>query len=456
MARLRIDTYGSQQALELSFDELKAMMLRKGVKKLYVKKLAANDNSKNQIYLGGDLSSVNKIPIESLEFYDSSSKRDEGKKASLIQGSVRFAWIDQSERVYPAPNAKLIVYPQYPEVRFSGFLRGSEVNLSEWMDVRRQGRSLGRYLFFGVDNEGSCIGYLSTPNSRISKEFRELHSSENQLLEEVSLYSGFASTSKSKLLSELLRIHNASPIDGKKLDGKTNLVKPYRASNGGGYTLEAELGIVPNGHAAPDFEGWEVKAHAGHVVTLMTPEPNGGLYKQKGVDYFVRTYGYPDRSGIQDRLNFGGVHVMGVKHHLTGLILTLRGYTPKTGTIDPGGGLCLIDDSERIAAEWSFAKLLEHWKKKHAKAVYVPYQRDSVDGLFRYSYSHVIGLGEGTDFLKFIDALYTKSIVFDPGIKLEGASRTTPDIKRRSQFRVKEKSLASLYNIWEKIDLLGR
>jgi hypothetical protein len=31
------------------------------------------------------------------------------------------------------------------------------------------------------------------------------------------------------------------------------------APNCGGYTLEAELGITPNGYSEPDFLGWEVK-----------------------------------------------------------------------------------------------------------------------------------------------------------------------------------------------------
>ena len=53
-------------------------------------------------------------------------------------------------------------------------------------------------------------------------------------------------------------------------------------------TLEAELGITPNGYAEPDFMGWEVKQYGvtdfiairpRSPVTLMTPEPTGGIYR---------------------------------------------------------------------------------------------------------------------------------------------------------------------------------
>ena len=71
-----------------------------------------------------------------------------------------------------------------------------------------------------------------------------------------------------------------------------------------------ELGISPNGYADPDFMGWEVKQYgvsdftsyrAKSPVTLMTPEPTGGLYRDEGVDAFLRRYGYADKSGKSTR-----------------------------------------------------------------------------------------------------------------------------------------------------------
>ena len=51
----------------------------------------------------------------------------------------------------------------------------------------------------------------------------------------------------------------------------------------------------------------------------MTPEPTGGHYKIHGVESFIRKFGYPDKMGREDRLNFGGVHKVGEKHLLLAL-----------------------------------------------------------------------------------------------------------------------------------------
>src|SRR5258706_12173126 len=92
---------------------------------------------------------------------------------------------------------------------------------------------------------------------------------------------------------------------------KDDTMAPCKGTNCGGYTLEAHLGIIPNGRAEPDFEGWEIKGcsvgdfsrQPAGPLTLMTPEPTGGLYKDHGAEAFVRRFGYPDQSGIADRWN---------------------------------------------------------------------------------------------------------------------------------------------------------
>lgn len=452
-----LDTFGNQAAREMSLNTLREMLSGRGVKKVYAKRLAPNDNSKNQVYLGADYSSLNVIPVESFQaFISGSAKADLKPGRPLMQGLVRFSWIDYLGCLHPAPGAKLILYPQYPEVRFSGFLQGSDVNASEWMDVSKQGRSIGRYLLIGVHPEGYCIGYLAVPGSRISGELEAGGLREAEpLLQEIALEAGLASSSREKLLRELLRIHRASPIDGKKMSAATGVPAPYKAANGGGYTLEAELGISPNGYAEPDYEGWEIKAHSGSAITLMTPEPTGGLYKSKGVDFFIRTYGYPDKNGKPDRLNFGGIHRVGERQASTGLAMVCRGYEVGSQKIDPFGGICLVDGKGELAAEWGFAKLLEHWNKKHAMAAYVPYERDVTERVSRYVFGSEVFLGEGTDFLRFLGSLACKAVYFDPGMKLVGVERRAPEIKRRSQFRINFRNLNALYVKWEKIDLIG-
>lgn len=239
---------------------------------------------------------------------------------------------------------------------------------------------------------------------------------------------------------------------------------PYSAQNGGGYTLEAELGITPNSYAEPDFMGWEVKQYGvsdftsfrpKSPVTLMTPEPTGGIYKENGVADFMKRFGDPDQSGKPDRFNFGGRYdCQRGQHILTGLRMILNGYDTDSSKItDMDGGMCLIDAHDRIAASWSFKGLMAHWNRKHAQAAYVP-------SLFRtpppeYSYGAHILLCEQTDFLLFLRAFAAGAIYYDPAVKVENASSARPDIKRRSQFRIAHADLTKLYRRNETVLLVA-
>jgi hypothetical protein len=172
------------------------------------------------------------------------------------------------------------------------------------------------------------------------------------------------------------------------------------------------------------------------------------------VDTFVRTYGYPDKNGIPDRLNFGGIHKIGERHPSTGLTMPLAGYVSGSKKVEADGGICLVDDKDRVAAEWKFTKILEHWNRKHARAAYVPYAANKSEDAIQYSYADHVSLGEGTDFSKLLNAFSTGNVYYDPGIKLVGASALHPEIKRRSQFRIRFGGLDSLYEQWETIPLL--
>lgn len=227
----------------------------------------------------------------------------------------------------------------------------------------------------------------------------------------------------------------------------------------GGYTLEAELGIIPNGRAEPDYLGWEVKAHTvrnflrpptAGSITLMTPNPNGGYYKENGVADFLRHYGYPDTKGIEDRINFGGVHRAGVpvnnvpKRGIVS-VLTVDGYDRASDTVtDPDRcGISLRTDNGHIIARWDYAGLLTHWQKKHENAVYVPMTKDISP--LRYSYGPVVRLGEKTSIRHFLRAISDGVIVYDPAPKLENAS-TAPRTKERHQFRIASRDIDKLYD----------
>ena len=176
----------------------------------------------------------------------------------------------------------------------------------------------------------------------------------------------------------------------------------------------------------------------------MTPEPNGGFYAANGVAAFVRRFGYPSPNTV-DRLDFTGTHKVDLQNNRTKLTLRISGVDTTTKAItDVGGSLDLVDAKGIAAATWTFGKLLEHWNRKHAFAVYVPYLRQDVPRAFKYE-SPVL-LAEGTDFPKFLSALCSQHVIHDPGCKVEAASSAKPMAKARNQFRISLNRLNVLYD----------
>jgi len=142
-----IGTYDTIEAKQATLDQVISILTNLGAKNIFVKRLASNDNSKNQPYFGAHLTDLPFIPSGNIEPSDSTSKKATDPKRQIkYQASIKLTWVDIGGNLYSAPNAKLIYYPQYPEVRFSGFLRGSKDNASKWMSPEKNGRSLGRWL----------------------------------------------------------------------------------------------------------------------------------------------------------------------------------------------------------------------------------------------------------------------------------------------------------------------
>jgi len=89
--------------LAASLGQLLDLMRHHGASRIYAKKLAPNDNSKNQVYLGGDFSALNIIPHGNIYTDDAEvagAVRDRAKAA------VAFYWIDEAGR-HHAPNTGL-------------------------------------------------------------------------------------------------------------------------------------------------------------------------------------------------------------------------------------------------------------------------------------------------------------------------------------------------------------
>jgi hypothetical protein len=417
--------------------------------KVFCKPLAENDNSKQQIYLGGSLDVVQMFPSTDIESDDSGAQ-------GIYKIKLDFFWVDENSSEQ-AKGAQLILYPQYPEVRLSGFLRGCRDAPNEIMrpvpkELRRSNNSAdGRVLFFGITADGRTLAYAASRESAIAREFESKQTSgafsRENLFYVLPLHG--QKSSREVLLEALSAIVLAGRHTSRRLDA-TGQIIPYRASNGGGYTLEALLKIIPNGRAEPDFLGWEIKSFKKSSITLMTPEPNGGFYAQERVESFVRRFGHPTEN---DTLYFTGMHRVGERSQTTGLHLHLRGFNSSKQIItDVNGAVELLTDAGDCAASWGFSKLMASWNKKHSQAAYVRYAMTSGE-IPEYSYLSPVGLGEGTSFAHYLNALHAGKVVYDPASKVVNASSEKATVKARSQFRIAYAHLPILYERFEKVPL---
>ena len=436
----------------MTLENLFSIFENNGCQKIFVKSLSPNDNSKNQVYLAGSFDLLNIFPIKEIVSDSSGDWERDRFKASL-----NFSWITDTGSLSPAPKSQLILYPKYPEIRFSGFLQKSENAPSDLMTIRLA----GRLLFLSVSDLGEILGYVAHPDSSIANDFNGIGG-----LQDYGVFKIYEIESekgaRENLIGQLQRIHGLGWIDSKRLD-KDGSVLSCLAPNCGGYTLEAELGIKPNGFSEPDYLGWELKQFGvsnflrtqSAIVTLMTPEPTGGFYKEQGVVEFLRKYGYPDRNGREDRINFGGIHKVGLTHPSTKLKMDLIGFDASVGKIkSTDGRIALLDESGNEVASWSFASLLKHWNRKHNQACYIPSMSQAHPSR-QYRFGNSVILGTGTDFTLLLKEMAVGNIYYDPGIKLENATIGIAKTKRRSQFRIKSANLGNLYKLKENVDLLN-
>lgn len=361
----------------------------------------------------------------------------------------------------PAPGAKLVLYPQYAaagEVRLSGFLSGCRDAPSHLFDPGREGRSEGRILVLAPLKDGRLVALAFAGGSPESMAIHALDGDLYAQFHRYELADEHALDSEEELLAQVHRIHSLGWLDPVRLNADGSW-RPCNGTNCGGVTLETHLGIRANGLAEPDFQGWEVKQHGvgsldrprAGPITLFTPEPTGGYYVTESPEYFIRTWGYADLRGRDDRINIGGVYkVSEAFHPRTNLRLVLDGYDPETLKFRGDGEVALVDPEDRVAASWSFAKLMNHWRKKHANAAFIP-SETRTDPLRQYRYGTDVMLGEGAYFRRLLQAFQAGVVYYDPGIKLEQASSGSPRLKRRSQFRVNSAGLPSLYDSFREV-----
>lgn len=436
--RPKMDVFDTIAALVSRFRDL-------GANRIFYKPLAENDNSKQQIYLGGSFGTLTYFPYGAV-------RAEPGLKEPTFKAALQFHWVGPGT-IEKAPGAQLILYPRYPEVRLSGFLAGCKTAPSSHLQpIPRQDRKGvdGRILFFGTTSDGLTLAHLAPAGSALSREALLTQDVGTGLFQELSIFGTQAGDSRSLVIQKLREIQLMGPVPSMRLDRSGNRIA-YKARNGGGYTLEALLGIRPNGDAAPDYLGWEIKAFSGSHITVMTPEPDGGFYGENGVGAFVKRYGR-EIAG-KDQMYFTGRHYFGKADKTTSMTLGLVGFDAVDGTITDVAGRIVLTDSEGTeGASWSYSHLLTHWNRKHSSAAYVPYLSEQ-HGLPAYTYINPILLGEQTDFSRYLRAIANGSVVFDPGSKIDGVNSTRPRVKARSQFRVGRRRIGCLYERFEEYEL---
>jgi hypothetical protein len=434
------ETEVEPQQTGISLARLQELMAALGVDRILAKSLAVNDNSKQQVYVSPGFEGLNLLPNSGV--VEAPSR---GRGGVIYYAPVRLSWIDQSGEIAQVPSAKLILYPQYPEVRLSGFLAGARFSPSAIMTSREE----GRVLFLGVrDADGEVFAYADTATSLLAAELRAQPA--GPMIGVFRLLAPTPATPvvdwRARLLGELRDLAARGWVPGSFRESPI-AIRPCNDPRCGGYTLESELGIVANANPGPDYHGvWELKAHSDSVVTIMDKSPGLGFFRTAGFIAFMDKYGYqPIANPEPYRLNFGGIYRTG-DAPLRDLHLEVIGYDPATGTVDLSSGrVALVHTSGEEALAYPFLALMNHWRKKHNNTAYVDYKaRGPVEREFRYGPTAV--LCEDTDPLRVIDAISRGKVYLDHSPWLKRPPGSRPERKHRYMIRVKMGDLDALYD----------
>ncbi|RSX57696.1 MvaI/BcnI family restriction endonuclease [Bifidobacterium samirii] len=438
-----------------------------GASSVWVKRLVANNNSKQQVYLASDPSDLSFLPLGEPSYTPAKSqKRKAGNP--VIQIPVTWQWVTPNGR-FDAPEAKLCYYPQYPEVRFSGFLRGCKEAPNELLSETKRGHELNRCLFLGPVKNSSgetvrVVALVVGAGSPAAQYVLGMETFEAGHLCPIVHQSPRRSDEFDMLENALAGVVGRS-ITPWRLRTDGTVERPYIAPNAPGLTLEAELGVGENAVPGPDFDIWELKAikqksldrRYGHKVTLFTPQPDLPETGRLSTVDFVLRYGHvhtTDENGEPTSYYFtsGDIQREGEDKPGAKLELVLEGFTDARH-FDPNGMIALYEKGTRhLAAGWSFLKLLGHWQRKHNRAAYVPYMRSGKGDGTSIEFGPLITLGISTGFGMFLQAFRDGKAVYDPGDKatlVDG--KWTPHA--RSQFRINLNDVDAIYNEVREIDM---
>ncbi len=442
------------------FQEIEDLFSKNGVSQIYVKELSKKqDNDKNQIYLG---KYIRGFPgrIKERSSSNSTSKRKSDFGKNKVELFLNFSWLDKNGKKYPAPNARIINYFQYPEIRLSGFLNGcsSAPDSLRRVSQHKYGK---RFLCLGVNENNEILGLvINQLEDPLGSKFPDLPTSSLSSIIKTHSIGYVGQNPRDLLINELKEINRNGWHKSRRLSPDHTQPIPFKGNQGGGYTLEALMGIVSNSNKTPDKYGYEIKSFRTKKVTLMTPTADLGYEGNNNFRDFMGKYGKPGTAG-DGRVVFTGQHKSWKIQQSTGCILRVNGYDDSKDKLDENTDNINVElfnnNFAEVAAGWSFNKLFENWNKKHQLACYVPYEKRRYEGEehdYEYNYSNKILICEGTNIQRLIQAIHVGNVFYDPAhtIYSDGNPKARP--QWRAALTHNYRYIENLYNSIEEISII--
>ena len=425
--------------------ELSRRLVGLGCEYAYFKILGPNNNSKQQVYLAGDLRDLNWLPHgEVTQAVGSSRKPRSG--GPILHVAIDLFWLtaDGPER---APHAQLIAYPQYPEVRLSGLLRDSPGAPSELLRIDQRGKEPGRVLLLAPWGTKGVIAALVGPETEAAAHVRRLAAGSNDLIGRWALSDSREEPTLESLLGDLADVVAQGWIQGERMR-PDRVVVPYNARNAGGYTLEARLGIPSNADPAADVNGvGELKqvGRASGRLTLMDLPPVKGAFCDLVPLEFFKRFGRETKHGR--RMDFTFARSRGHRFEY-------RHGDPEEGVSDA----FVLSTGDAVIGEWPLAHVASHWTRKHRRTVVVQSEMARDKSGFRlFRYLPTVWIHEGARLGRLMEATEAGHLRIDPGCRIERRSDDGwGDAKTRFGFRIATKHLGGLYERSEKVDVSAR
>lgn len=426
-----------------SIEQLQTLLRGHGVRTAYVKHLSPRqDNDKNQIYLGGGLDGVTNLFPARIEVRSASAsiaKRKSSAGKPKLEALLDYAWLGDDGSRHPAPNTRIIDYFQYPEVRMSGFLTDCERGPDALR--RRLLAEFGRrVLVMGTAADGQVLGLVLTErDDPLVNTFPELPLAGARGVLRILTVDGDAGSDPAELLRQELAAIVRGGWHYSRINRGGNIV-PFAGAQGGGYTLEALLGVAANGNKAPDKHGFEIKSFSGDRISLMTPTPDLGFQGLHSFREFMARFGHPAVKN-DGSLRFTGLHKSGLVNPKSGLELIVRGYDRAEDAFSDAAEVAVElrhHETRELAAAWSLEKLANCWNAKHANALYISFEsQPDAAGMAQYRYSPSWVQGRGTDVWRLLRAIDRGIVFYDPADTIYADGRT----KVRPQWRVNARRL---------------